>query len=229
MRRRASSSLGSPQRLSVLPVLTAALLALTAALPLGHGGTATMAAQQSPRFQTDEAGVIDETSYESPQYGYTVTWESPWEVDDASTSRRRGDVLTLAADDATLRFTGQAAEGEPADLLETTIGTLLEDQPQVDLVADDPDADAPSAVLEGNTNQILLEVHAVADGDAFVLVELQAPIDAVEDAVASAEAVLLDDEAILAPAGESGETSTETETEDGSPLAIADPTEEAST
>lgn len=232
MRRRFPPARGPLRPPSLLAVLTAMLLALTPALQLPHGFGGSAAAQP---FQQNEAGLIDDTSYESPQYGYTVTWESPWEVDDATTSRRAGDVLALAGDDATLRFTGQAAEGEPAELLETTIDTLQDEQPQVELVSDDPEADVPFAVLEGNTDRVFFEVRTVAGGDALVLVELQAPADAFADAVADAEAVLLDDEAILTSAidAETGEEATETETDtddsDAPSLDIADPTEEAST
>jgi len=219
MRRRSSLPLGPLRLLAALATL---LLAFAPAASLAFGAPAAAspaaAAAASQPFQQENDGVIDDTSYESPEYGYTVTWESPWEVGGDTVSGPDGDVLALTADGAQLRLTGNVAEGEPADLLESTIASLQEALPQLEVVTDERDAAIPSAVLEGRTNSILLEVRTVADSNVadsnvFVLVSLQVPTDAIDDALTNAESVLVDGEPIFTDPSEGGEATPEADTD----------------
>lgn len=66
--------------------IRAALLALLAIALLASGGSARAA-----------TGLIDETSYESPTYGYEVAWDAPWAADPTTTKSNQGaDMLALA-------------------------------------------------------------------------------------------------------------------------------------
>lgn len=114
--------------MSVRAVLAALVLAgpLLVA-PLGRGVPIAVA-------QGEGAGIVDEGSYESPLYGYEVTWRAPWAADPAQTRSGVGgsdsDLLTLGerGGDRAIRIEGFVDESGLADPLadRVYVETLLD-------------------------------------------------------------------------------------------------------
>lgn len=82
-----------PDRWPVLAMIVALLCCLVPAAALGQGikdaadDPATEEATEEPfdpveqASEWEDAGLIDDQSYESPQFGYTLDWSSDWAVD----------------------------------------------------------------------------------------------------------------------------------------------------
>ncbi|CAN0500626.1 unnamed protein product, partial [Phaeothamnion confervicola] len=70
-----------------------------------------------------DTGLVDDTTYVSPQFGYTVTWGDPWTTRARNVTSNSGgfDALTLRNGSASLRITGRAAGEDPAAVLDDAI------------------------------------------------------------------------------------------------------------
>ena len=63
------------------------------------------------------AAQVSGTSYVSPNYGYTVTWELPWYVTENDTDANGFDVLGLADSQSFVYFSGGQTSGGPAEVI----------------------------------------------------------------------------------------------------------------
>jgi hypothetical protein len=77
-------------------------------------------------------GLIDDESYESPNFGYEIEWGRPWDVDTEGTFSEQGfDVLTLCNDNGCLAVMGLEEDVTPEESVEGYIehneATFLDD------------------------------------------------------------------------------------------------------
>ncbi len=176
-----------------------------------------------------------EMTYESPSFGYEVSWDVSWTAGDLTDSSQDGaDTLELTTEDATLTVVGIAAEPNGTRPSITTalldaIRSITQVDPDWTIVASAPAGPAPSLVVAyedgGETVRAYIEAREVAGGDAVATVSLVAARDEFDAALADAQAsVTLDDAPIFAGALGNG---TETTGEAATPEATGTPEAEA--
>ena len=73
------------------------------------------------------AAQVSGTSYTSPNYGYTVTWQLPWYVTESDTDANGFDVLGLADSQSFVYFSGGEASGGPAEVISQYADQLASD------------------------------------------------------------------------------------------------------
>ncbi|MGI8486439.1 MAG: hypothetical protein ACR2OU_19540 [Thermomicrobiales bacterium] len=166
-----------------------------------------------------DAGLTSETGYTSPQFGYNVTWNTPWTVnpgdDTAVVSDPDGvsDELYLATDDpsnALVSISGIEANGTtPADATETWASQdYLDNYTGVgtEVLLQDSNRSGGAVVtlgpLQSNADVTVVIVRKVLSydgGDTLVLMTLIVPVDQFAAVYASAQVtVLLEGEPALA-------------------------------
>lgn len=168
-------------------------------------------------------GLQDDHSYESPQFGYSVTWGDEWSVRAGDVRSDRGgyDEITLRGDDGTLWIQGEAEGVTPAEAVESRIS--LEGS-EDDVVAQDLDADVPMTEMLVGRDKVLIEGYTLEGNDAVVVVVLSARERDFENALASVhEQVLLNGGQIL-----TGEEVTEGRDDASVQQETEEPTEEES-
>ena len=199
MRRRpAFTDRSLPRRLMAPPLarLVAALVLAATVLPFA---AVPIAAQE-------ETGLVDETSYESPQFGYEVAWDDPWAADEDATASEEGgsDILVLVSDDpagTTLTVEGVASEDEPAAFLEERLdavaeefaaeGEVVTDVASTDLPEDGDIAAGTATFTDGGDEvEAYFEVGVVERGASLRLVTVRAPAGDLEAAASAAQAVV---------------------------------------
>nr|MDQ3044709.1 hypothetical protein [Chloroflexota bacterium] len=178
------------------------------------------------------AGLTGETSYVSPQFGYSVSWESPWSADPRLTTSVVGrfDTLRLDARAAALQIFGAPAEGTtPAEALDVAIELQRATDPAATIVTQNADETQASALVEFSrtgTGEAPVAMRAAYEtralpgsgadgGDALVLVSLTAPVAIWDRASEIAGLVSLDDQPVLT-GGQAADTS-------GSPTPLPPP------
>lgn len=175
-----------------------------------------------------DTGLVDDTTYVSPQFGYTVTWGDPWTTRARNVTSNSGgfDALTLRNGSASLRITGRAAGEDPAAVLDDAIALETNNAASATVDAQDAAADPATATLTVNANTVQIEVHELADADAIVVVVLTARSSSFEAVLADTQdVVLIDDSPILVgePIGAGSTSSRRTGDE---PAATATPEED---
>lgn len=159
---------------------------------------AIMLATMSYPASAASDGLQQDNAYQSPQFGYTVTWGEDW------TARPRGvisnpggfDTLTLRSSLGTLLVQGQGAGIAAADAVTKRIP--IEGRSDA-VVAKDLDGEAPTVRMADGRNTILIEGRTLETDKTTVLIVLSAPeksFDAALDSVR--EQVLLNDAPALA-------------------------------
>lgn len=164
-----------------------------------------------PAFE--DAGLIDETSYESPQYGYSVTWDDPWVINPGdeqaviSDTSSGQDAVYIATEDPTyalLSVTGLVSNGTTtAQVADTWSSQDFLDQytgEGTEVLLADSSRKGGAVVtygpLQSNENVdvvIVREVVSFDGGDTLVLMTLVSPVDDFAEIYDSAqEAVQLD-------------------------------------
>jgi hypothetical protein len=125
----------------------------------------------------EDAGITGETSYESPQFGYTVEWDTDWEVDTGADEpvltdeSRRYDSLNLVWDGPgraiaflTINGTDAPTGGPDAEVRRWTDEDYLED-------IWDPDEFAVEVLLDDDSRRsgaVLLLVENTEENYTFV-------------------------------------------------------------
>jgi hypothetical protein len=155
--------LSTIRRLNARPALRSAAVGLAAfALLTGVAGAA------------DDNGLIDDYSYESPNYGYEVEWDDPWEADPSQTaSEPRADDLTLVnEDDAQIWVTSMPTVGGPEEVVDAYLDAFAQ------LMSDDEvvevgEADGVAyALMTGNDGEadttMYVEVQEIEDGVVLI-------------------------------------------------------------
>jgi hypothetical protein len=175
---RGADSMSTRHHVAIRRLLALAML-LTSLAAIAPAG---IAAAQNDR------GLIDATSYQSPQFGYTLTWSEPWAVQDRDVITNPGgfDTITLRSDAGTLRVSGRADTYNPLTFLQDTIAIQLASGGEV--INQDTTGAVPTAELQLGADRMRLDVVSLPDAGAIVLVSLRAPEGQYADALASASA-----------------------------------------
>jgi hypothetical protein len=138
-----------------------------------------------------EAGVIDEGTYESPEFGYEVTWTDGWSVTEENTftdAETSYDQLQLLSDEGwVVTFLGE-------DLDDSTIAEAVEvlieaeEENGSEIVLDDADDEAGGylAIIEGGDVAIYVTV-TIYDEDKMIVSALVASVDDFGDALEGAQ------------------------------------------
>lgn len=199
-------------RLRMRPRLTG--FAVTMAIMLAIMPPLAMTGSVSAAAQDDSSGLLDETAYESPQFGYTVTWDDTWSARqrDASSNTGGFDVITIRNGGGTLRVTGRADDDPAADVLQDTVALITRNADTSEIITE-TDGDVPSVEFTADRDHVIVEAHTLSDNDAVVIVTLTARESRFADALAAARStVLLDDAPVFAdPADASAATPAATE------------------
>lgn len=207
---------GMPPRRANLGVVMAVILALLPAFAMpGSVGAAA---------QDDSSGLLDETAYESPQFGYTVTWDDTWSARQRDVTSNTGgfDVITIRNGDGTLRITGRADDETAADVLQGTVDLITRNADSSEIIAE-TEGDVPSVEFTADRDHVIVEAHTLGDNGAVVVVTLTARERNFADALAAAqETVLLDDEPVFAGITSSGATPSATDGATGEATAEGD-------
>ncbi|MGC4189929.1 MAG: hypothetical protein QM589_01665 [Thermomicrobiales bacterium] len=187
-------------------------VAVIASMMLGFfAGIVAFPAAASAQSDT---GLVDDTTYVSPQFGYTVTWDDPWTTRARNVTSNEGgfDSLTLRDGSSSLRITGRAADEDVSAVLDDTIS--LETNNATDATVDEQDdtANPATATLTVSTNTVQIEVHELKD--AIVVVVLTARSSDFDSVLADTQDVVsIDDSPIFVGepigAGSSRRTSSE--------------------
>jgi len=189
----------------------------------------------------DSSGLLDETTYESPQFDYTVSWDDTWSARQRDVSSNPGgfDVITLRNGDATLRVAGRSDDIAADEFLQNTVELITRNADTSEIVAE-TDGDVPSVELTADGDHVILEAHTLTDNGAVVVITLTARERNFADALATAQAtVLLSEEPIFArtatpeatPSGtdDATEAATTEPVEDDATEATTEPVEEDAT
>ncbi len=161
----------------VRPAVVVSLLMAFLAMLVPTGASAT---------QNDQ-GLIGETSYQSPQFGYSVTWTEPWDTRDRDVITNPGgfDTITLRGDAGTVRISGRADSYDPLTFLQDTIAIQLASG--AELVNQDTTGAVPTAELLLGNEKMRIDVLSLSDAGAIVLVSLRADQRDFDAAFASAQ------------------------------------------
>lgn len=134
----------------------------------------------------NDRGLIDDSSYQSPQFGYSVTWAEPWSTNDRDVITNPGgfDTITLRGDGGTVRISGREDSYDPLTFLQDTIAIQLASGG--DLINQDTTGAVPTAELLFGNDKMQIDVLSLPDAGAIVLVSLRADQADYDAAVASA-------------------------------------------
>jgi hypothetical protein len=160
------------------------------------------------------AGLINDQSYESPQFGYTVEWDETWSLDEgheppveSNTDDERDRLYLRSADDtSTLNAVG-------CPCVATTIGELVENHSEAEYVAEGYGKDASVLLADYNRDDIgatvvfyeqdgqdmitVEELYVLGD-ESLVVIKFTSPADRIADTYpATGEAVSLNDQPVL--------------------------------
>ncbi len=133
-----------------------------------------------------DRGLIDETSYQSPQFGYMVTWAAPWETRERDVITNPGgfDTITLRTIDGTVRLSGRSDAYNPLTFLEDTIAIQIASGAEI--INQDTTGEVPTAELLVGQDKMRLDVVSLPDSGAIVLIALRADQQDYDAVLASA-------------------------------------------
>jgi hypothetical protein len=122
----------------------------------GLGPSKTKTPTSSKRTPTPQD--VEGTLYESPTYGYTLTYDDTWDVvsDD---SNRGEDDFRISDGTSSMQFLGYEFDGSPDDCISDTLDELQSD----------PDMDNPEVAVDNDDNELQ---GTLDDGSAFVVVNV---------------------------------------------------------
>lgn len=153
----------------------------------------------------EDSGVIDEVTYESPNYGYELTWTEAWTVipDNTRSERDYDQVQLISEDNWVVSFSGEVLPEDVTivDYMDSLIASEEDSGSEILLDDADDEAGAYLAVYESDSG-VEMVVYAVAmsydrDGTA-IFAFLIAPLADFEDALAETQdAFALDGEPVL--------------------------------
>ena len=174
--------------------------------------------------QGDDNGLVAETRYESPQFGYVIEWDRDWAADEAQTaSDTNGDRLALAnpTAGATVSFLGYANTVSARASLDFYVTSRGDEHPEAKIVAQDDAGDSPWTTLAydlppatGGDEQAVWETVAItvpADGVQVAIFFSAEPERYVAALAAAQQDISLDGTPLLAgmTAPEGAESSSE--------------------
>ncbi|MEJ7763460.1 MAG: hypothetical protein WKF80_11775 [Thermomicrobiales bacterium] len=156
--------------------------------------------------QSDD-GLVDDTTYVSPQFEYEVTWDQPWVADEGGTRSRadRDDVLTLRDEgsDVPLVIVGVNTDLLPGERLELIIEDRTASDPDLRVALDPDNGDDFAAALlayapdDGATLHEYVEVSEGEAGEWLLVVDVRVPVEDLAGAFGSSSSVEIDGDAIF--------------------------------
>ncbi|HYH12311.1 MAG TPA: hypothetical protein VD789_08165, partial [Thermomicrobiales bacterium] len=148
---------------TVRSIMVAAMLVASLAVLVPPGASAQ-----------NDRGLIDETSYQSPQFGYSVTWTDPWETRDRDVITNPGgfDTITLRSIDGTVRISGRSDDYNPLTFLQDTIAIQIASGGEV--INQDTTGAVPTAELLIGRDKMRIDVISIPEAGAVVLISLRA-------------------------------------------------------
>ena len=197
-------------------VRIAAVFALLAALVLN---LVSGPAQVNAQADQDESGV-DGNTYVSPTFGYSLEWDRTWDVED-ETVEDDYNMLRLGDGNSLLFFEGYNFPTEPAECVETVIGTLddLDGLTDLSFEAIDPPVDDSAAsegtfILADEDGEEVdysgyVECRLINDGEVTLSISHYGTTDGWEDSTDGREEILDTLETGGAPTGGDDEEPTD--------------------
>lgn len=161
---------------------------------------ATAAASTSASQTSSDNGLTSDTTYESPQFGYTVAWKTPWETRARNVTSNPGgfDALTLRDGGNYLRITGRSGDDDPATVLDDSIALEMGNATDAEVVSESTDSSPMTATLRVRTNTIVIEVVELPENGALAVITLSARSENFADVLATTQKVVtLNDAPIL--------------------------------
>jgi len=180
--------------------LAPAMLSVSLIASLVLGFFASAAAFPAGVLAQSDTGLVDDTTYLSPQFGYTVTWGAPWTTRARNVTSNVGgfDSLTLRDGSNSLRITGRAAGEDLSAVLDDAVALETNNAASATVDAQDSTANPATATLTVNANTVQIEVHALESRDAIVVIVLTARSADFDAVLADTqEVVAIDDAPIL--------------------------------
>lgn len=148
----------------VRPLIVVAMLlsSLTMLIPAG------VSAAQNDR------GLIDDTSYQSPQFGYGVTWNQPWGTEERAVITNPGgfDTITLRSSEGTVRISGRSDDYNPLTFLQDTVAIQLASGGE--MINQDTTGTVPTAELLIGGDKMRIDVVSLPEAGAVVLTSVRA-------------------------------------------------------
>lgn len=168
----------------------------------------------------DDSGLIDPTSYQSPQFGYSLTWAAPWETRERDVITNPGgfDTITLRGDEGMVRISGRSDAYDPLTFLQDTIAIQLASGGEI--INQDTTGDVPTAELQVSGDRMRLEVLSLPDAGAIVLVSLRADETDYEASIASAQENIQLNGSPLFGAGQAGPPATQAPATEAAPTDV---------
>ncbi len=181
------------------PVFIVALMIAMLPLVAGFAG-------RSATAQDEGAGLIDAMSYESPQFGYALSWDESWSARERDVTSNDGgfDTITLRHDTGTVRVSGRADDYPAIEFLNDTVDLIAANADASETVREDLDGEIPFVELTADRDRLFVEAYTLPDSGAVAVLTLRAREGDFETALTAArESVTLDDVPVL-QGGEAG-------------------------
>jgi hypothetical protein len=160
--------------------------------------------EEEDEEQTPEEAGVDDDTYTSPTFGYSLEWdEDEWEVEDA-TSEDDVDTLVLSNGVSTLTITGlEDFDGDLADCLEETAAELEDgrdvesfepalnaDGDPIEIDDDDRVGAVYLATVDGDEVAYQVECRTLVEDEAVIQIVQVVPADDFDDEIAPVAEVL---------------------------------------
>jgi hypothetical protein len=150
--------------------------------------------------QGDSSGLVDGTSYESPQFGYTLSWDDSWAARQRDITSNQGgfDTITIRHDTGTLRVSGRADDEPAIDFLNDTVDLIARNADASAIVSENLEGEIPSIEFTADRDHLIVEAYSLPDSGAVVVLTLRAQESEFATSLAAARAnIALNDEPIL--------------------------------
>jgi len=154
--------------------------------------------------QGDSSGLVDGTSYESPQFGYTLSWDDSWAARQRDITSNQGgfDTITIRHDTGTLRVSGRADDEPAIDFLNDTVDLIARNADASAIVSENLEGEIPSIEFTADRDHLIVEAYSLPDSGAVVVLTLRAQESEFATSLAAARAnIALNDEPILRDEG----------------------------
>lgn len=173
----------------------------------------------------NSSGLLDSTSYESPQFGYGLGWDDSWSARQRDITSNEGgfDTITIRHDAGTLRVSGRADEDPAIDFLNDTVDLIASNADATEIVSENLEREIPSVEFTADSDHVIVEAHALPESGAVVVLTLRARESEFSTALAAArESVTFNDESILVDEDASSAEAPDTATPEADPAAPSD-------
>lgn len=140
----------------------------------------------STSAQSDDLPGVDDDTYESPTYGYTLDWDDrDWEVVDATTDEDDGDTLVLTNEVSTLYITGVATYDGDARECSIDMGEVVADPDAFDTYP----SESGDRDLDPEDYSYLVDCRELVEDEAVLIIVHVFPADDLGDELVEAQAV----------------------------------------